>query len=125
MKPSSFLNIVETEVRGSIRPLKRHKFRINRFCWVLGLMPLLSFGQEKKDAQFTITGNIKGLTDNELVFLTDVSNPTDTVAKASAKGEQFVLNGHVAEPNLYELNLGDAKTKAPLFMGNDNISLSG
>ena len=97
---------------------------MKRFCWVLGLAPLLSFGQEKKDTQFTITGDIKGLADNELVFLTDVSNPTDTVAKAPAKGQHFVLSGHVAEPNLYELNLGSAKTKAPLFMGNYNISIS-
>ena len=98
---------------------------MNRFCWVLGLMPLLSFGQEKKDTQFTITGDIKGLADSALVFLTDVSNPTDTVAKAPVKGGHFVLSGHVAEPNLYELNLGSAKTKAPLFMGNDNISING
>jgi thiol-disulfide isomerase/thioredoxin len=88
-------------------------------------MPLLSFGQEKKDVQFTITGDIRGLVDSELVFLTDVSNPTDTVAKAPARGGHFVLNGHVAEPNLFELNLGSAKTKAPLFMGNDNITVSG
>src|SRR5713226_8832881 len=96
--------------------------------WMMGLLPLLSFGQEKqekKDGQFTITGDIKGLTDNELVFLTDVSNPTDTVSKATATGGHFVLNGHVAEPNLYELNLGSSKTKAPLFMGNDNFTISG
>ena len=119
------MDIVKTGVRGSIRPLKRHKSRINLACLMLGLAPLLSFGQEKKDTQFTITGDIKGLADNELVFLTDVSNPTDTVAKVPAKGQHFVLSGHVAEPNLYELNLGSAKTKAPLFMGNDNISVSG
>src|SRR6185503_15033699 len=118
MKPSSFLDIVKTGVRGSIRPLKRHKSRINLACLMLGLAPLLSFGQEKKDTQFTITGDIKGLADNELVFLTDVSNPTDTLSQGHAKAGHFVLKGHVQEPNLFELNLGSAKNKAPIFMGN-------
>jgi hypothetical protein len=45
---------------------------MNRFGWVLGLLPLLSFGQEKKDAKFTLNGDIKGLTDSSLVFLTDI-----------------------------------------------------
>jgi len=88
-------------------------------------LPLLSFGQEKKDTPFTITGDIKGLAENELVFLTDVSNPTDTLAQGHAKNGHFVLSGHVQEPNLFELNLGSAKIKTPLFMGNDNISISG
>jgi len=35
------------------------------------------------------------------------------------------LKGHIQEPNLFELNLGSAKTKAPLFIGNDNLSISG
>jgi len=96
-----------------------------KFCWMLGLLPLLSFGQEKKDTPFTITGDIKGLAQNELVFLTDVSNPTDTLAQGHAKNGHFVLSGHVQEPNLFELNLGSAKIKTPLFMGNDNISISG
>jgi thiol-disulfide isomerase/thioredoxin len=95
------------------------------FCWVLGLLPLLSFGQEKKDTTFTITGDIKGLLDKKLVFLTDVSNPTDTVAKTQAMGGHFVMSGHIAEPNLYELNLGSAERKSPLFMSNDKISVNG
>lgn len=94
------------------------------FC-ALGLLPLLTFGQEKKGAGFTITGDIKGLAENELVFLTDVSNPTDTLAQGRAKIGHFVLNGQVQEPNLFELNLGTVKTKTPLFMGNDNISITG
>jgi peroxiredoxin len=98
---------------------------MNKLCWMLGLLPLLVFGQEKKEARFAIIGDIKGLAENELVFLTDVSNPTDTLAQGRAKNGHFVLNGHVQEPNLFELNLGSAKTKTPLFMGNDNISISG
>jgi len=98
---------------------------MKRFFGILGLLPLLTFGQEKKDAQFIITGDIKGLTDNELVFLTDVSNPTDTLSQGHAKAGHFVLKGHVQEPNLFELNLGSAKNKAPIFMGNDNISVTG
>jgi len=98
---------------------------MKKLGWMLGLLPLLSFGQGTKGPQFTITGDIKGLADNVPVFLIDISNPTDTVSKGLAKGGHFVLNGHVPEPNIYELNLGGSQNKAPLFMGNDKIGISG
>jgi len=88
-------------------------------------LPLATAAQEARDTQFVITGTVKGLEDNSKVFITDVSNPTDTVAEALVKTGQFVLNGHVQEPNLYEVNFGSAKKKAPLFMGNDKITLTG
>lgn len=88
-------------------------------------LPLATTAQEARDTQFVITGTVKGLEDNSKVFITDVSNPTDTVATAVVKTGQFVLNGHVQEPNIYEVNFGSAKKKAPLFMGNDKILLSG
>src|SRR5258708_120272 len=77
-------------------------------------------GNERK---FTNTGNVKGGTEKSRVSLTDASNPTDTVAESRVKDGQFVLNGHVSEPNLYELNFDAVKKKAPLFMGNDKMSV--
>jgi thiol-disulfide isomerase/thioredoxin len=74
---------------------------------------------------FTIAGDVKGLTENSRVSVTDVSNPTDTVASAMVKEGKFVLSGHVTEPNLYEINFDAAKKKVPLFMGNDQMSISG
>ncbi len=79
-------------------------------------------GSENK---FTLTGTVKGATENSRVSLTDASNPTDTVAEAKVKGGQIVLSGHVSEPNLYELNFDEVKKKAPLFMGNDKMNVSG
>jgi peroxiredoxin len=88
-------------------------------------LPLATAAQKAPDTQFVITGHVQGLDENSKVFITNVSNPADTVAEALVKTGQFVLNGHVEEPNLYELNFGSAKKKAPLFMGNDKISLTG
>jgi thiol-disulfide isomerase/thioredoxin len=85
---------------------------------------MFSFGQGDKDAKFVINGKVKGLADNSKVFLVNVSTPTDTVAVAQVKGGQFVLSGHVDEPNLYEVNFGRTGKKTPLFMGNDKISMN-
>ena len=77
------------------------------------------------EERFTITGNVEGATENTKVVLTDGSNPTDTVASSVVKDGKFVLSGHVTEPNLYELNFVAAKKKAPLFIGNDKMTISG
>jgi peroxiredoxin len=92
---------------------------------VLPALPLFTLAQGAPEAKFTITGNVTGLADKSSVFVTDVNNPTDTLAETTIKGGQFVLSGHVSEPNLYEINFGDAKKKAPLFMGNDKMSITG
>jgi peroxiredoxin len=108
------------------------------FFGVLLALPMVGLAQNTKisaktsaaapaggENQFAITGTVKGATENSRVSLTDASNPTDTVAEARVKGGQFVLSGHVSEPNLYELNFDAVKKKAPLFMGNDKMSVSG
>ena len=96
-----------------------------KFLLILLAFPLFSLAQNAGDAKFVITGNVKGVEENSIVFLTDVSNPTDTVAQAPVKTGQFVLSGHVTEPNLYEINFGSAKKKTALFMGNDKITITG
>src|ERR1700743_221716 len=88
-----------------------------------GVSPNASQGAS--GSKFTITGHIKGLPENSAVFVTDVSNPTDTLAASTVKEGQFLLNGHVSEPNLFEVNFGGAKKKVPLFMGNDKINMDG
>src|ERR1700722_17534145 len=93
------------------------------FLAVILLSPVMGLAQNTN--QFTITGHIQGLPDNSGVCVTDVSNPTDTVAQSTVKGGQFVLSGHVSEPNLYEVNFLAIGKKAPLFMGNDKIDMTG
>jgi thiol-disulfide isomerase/thioredoxin len=88
-------------------------------------LSLWTFAQQPVDSGFVITGKVQGLAENSVVFVTDVTNPTDTLAETTVKAGQFVLSGRVAEPNLFEVNFGSAQKKTPLFMGNDKISLAG
>src|SRR5579859_7957101 len=97
---------------------------MNRFFGVLLAMPVLGLAQ-KGEPGFTIQGKVAGLAESSVVFVTDASNPTDTVATGSVKGGQFELRGHVSEPNLYEVNFAAAKKKVPVFLGNDKMSMSG
>ena len=95
---------------------------------LLAVLPQVTLAQQTAQTaapEFVITGNVKGLAENSSVFITDVSNPTDTLAETTVKAGQFILSGRVAEPNLFEVNFGSAQKKTPLFMGNDKINLSG
>lgn len=90
------------------------------------VLPVAGWGQTGDAAsRFSITGEVKGLTEGSRVFLTDASNPTDTLSATRVKDGQFVLHGHVGEPNLYEINFDAVKKKAPLFIGDDKMRLSG
>jgi peroxiredoxin len=92
------------------------------FFTALLALPIMGLAQQP---QFTITGNVQGLTDGSTVSVSDVSNPGDTVASSTVKNGQFVLTGHVSEPNLFEVNFEAAKKKIPLFMGNDKMQMTG
>jgi thiol-disulfide isomerase/thioredoxin len=95
------------------------------FFGVLMALPVAALAQKPAEAGFTIQGKIAGLAEKSAVFITDASNPTDTVATATVKGGQFELKGHVSEANLYEVNFGGPKKKVPVFLGNDKMSMSG
>jgi len=102
------------------------KIRVNMklFLSVLVALPVLAMAQAGGNG-FAISGSVKGAAENTKVSLTDGSNPTDTIASTLVKDGKFTLKGHVSEPNLYELNFVAAGKKAPLFMGNDKMSVSG
>lgn len=95
------------------------------FLGVLMVLPGWVLAQKPAEKGFTIDGKVTGVAESSAVFITDASNPTDTVATGVVKGGQFVLKGHVSEPNLYEVNFGAAKKKVPVFLGNDKMSMSG
>src|SRR5882724_3766206 len=90
-----------------------------------GAMAQGTAAQAGSEPKFLISGNVKGLMDNSDVFLTDLNNPTDTLARTNVKAGQFELSGHIGEPGLYEVNFGSVGKKTPLFIGNDKISLAG
>lgn len=81
--------------------------------------------QQKKPVGFHIEGHIYGMSEKSVVTLTDANKTTDTLAKSVAENGLFVLNGHVSEPNLFVLNFETAKKKAPIFIGNDAITITG
>jgi peroxiredoxin len=81
--------------------------------------------QNSTAAGFTITGNISGLTEKSRVSVTDVNNPTDTLARGVVNKGKFVLKGALAEPNLVQVNLDGAQKKTILFIGNETLTVSG
>ena len=48
------------------------------FLNLLWLIPVLAFAQRDK---FEISGQVSGLANGSLVFLTDANNPTDTLSR--------------------------------------------
>jgi peroxiredoxin len=99
--------------------------KINLFFVSLWVLPLALAAQPKGSGRFVIMGSIKGLPEKSLVFLTSASNSSDTLSKGRAITGNFLLKGHIGEPNLFELNFGSAREKIPLFIGNDSIKIAG
>jgi peroxiredoxin len=95
---------------------------MKKLLFILVLSPLLSVGQKKG---FVINGSLTGIADNSVVSLTDVNNPTDTVAKALVKKNTFVLKGNLPEPGLFNLNFSSVQKKGMLFLDNSAMTISG
>ena len=51
---------------------------MKQFLYILLLFPVISFGQT---GRFTITGTVTNLKEGTQISLSDVNNPTDTIAK--------------------------------------------
>lgn len=81
--------------------------------------------QQKKEVGFRIEGHINGIGDKTVVTLSDGNKTTDTLARTTVKDGLFVLRGRVTEPNLFVLNFESAKKKAPIFIGNESITING
>jgi thiol-disulfide isomerase/thioredoxin len=103
----------------------KNKDKMKLFFAAMLTIPVFGLAQTTTEPHFHIAGQVKGLTENSPVFVTDDSNPTDTVAQSTVKAGQFVLTGHLTEPNLYDVNFGSSKNKAHLFIGNDKVTLTG
>lgn len=93
--------------------------------YILLFFPLFSIAQTKPVQGFTVTGTIKGLTENEVVTFTDVNNADDTLARTLVKKGVFVLKGTIKEPNMYNVNFHGSQKKMMLFMGNDVVTVTG
>lgn len=87
------------------------------------LVPGFAFAQNKKS--FELTADIQGLPGKTTVYIVDVNEPTDTIAKAAATDGKFVLKGNIEEANLHHINFVESKKKALLFIGPDKIRIAG
>src|ERR1044072_3137385 len=95
---------------------------MKKILMVLGVVPILAMGQQNA---FTVNGAISGIKNKSLVSLTDLNNPTDTLAKSIVANNAFQLKGMLREPTLCNLNLGDVQKKTLLFLDNSMVTLSG
>jgi peroxiredoxin len=84
------------------------------------LLPFSVFAQNK----LTVKGKLKGLKDSTPVYITDVNNPTDTIASTIAKAERFHLQGKLEEPALVNISLG-AEKPVMTFLAGSSIRITG
>ena len=95
---------------------------MKKFLALLLFVPFVLSAQKK----FVINGSLNGLPEGSPVSLSNVNTPGDTIAQAIVKtGGAFELRGTVAEPNLYQLNFDGVQKKSVLFIGNDQVNVSG
>ena len=98
---------------------------MKKYFLFLGIFIGSAQAQQQKQTGFRVEGHIRGIADKSVVTLTDANKPTDTLARTTVKAGVFVLTGQVTEPNLLILNLGSAKKKTSLFIGNETVALTG
>ena len=92
---------------------------------LLLLVPGFLMAQGSPVSGFSITGTIKGLSENAVETLIDFNNTNHTLARTLVKKGTFNLKGRIAEPNLYQVNFHDVQKKFLFFIGYDTVSLTG
>ena len=98
---------------------------MKRTIFILLLAPFLAFSQNVPKKGFTITATLKGLSENELVTINDMNNADDTLGRSKVKKGVFILKGFVEEPNLVTINFHNSQKKLMLFLGNDQVKITG
>lgn len=90
------------------------------FIALAASLSISSFAQN-----FVIKGNVSGLTDNSLVYLSNPANEKDTLAKAKVTKGSFVLKGKLEDIDSRFLIFPSINKKTVLFIGNDNVTVTG
>ncbi|MFL9484524.1 thioredoxin-like domain-containing protein [Chitinophagaceae bacterium LWZ2-11] len=88
--------------------------------FILMLLPIAALAQNEG---FTIKGNIKGLKDSTLVFMTNSTGTT--IAQDYAFNGVFTLKGKLENTDLYQLGFIGYKDVAETFMGNETVTVTG
>ena len=92
---------------------------IKKILFIL-LLPLSVMAQNN----YTIKGTIKGLKDSSVVFLVSSATGT-TIAQDLSYNGKFMLTGKVENADIYQVSFIGTKNVIDVFMGNDNISITG
>jgi peroxiredoxin len=85
------------------------------------LIPAVSFGQSEKG--FTIKGQVAGLKDSTLVYLTSANGTA--VAQAYASRGSFNLFGKLEAEDVYQVNFIGYPESYETYLTNDNITVTG
>ncbi len=93
---------------------------MKRCVLILAMLPMLSVAQNK----LHITGKIKGIAEGEVISLTDVNRPADTLAKGKVSNGAFELNATLKEAMMLNINLG-ANRKLMTFLDNSQVKIEG
>lgn len=86
------------------------------------LFPLSLIAQNNTDG-FVITGKIKGLPENSVVYLAG-NGENDTIAKAIVKQNSFLLKGKFSGSDGAMLLLTGIERRMFLFIGNETVNIS-
>jgi peroxiredoxin len=87
---------------------------------LVALLPTFVMAQNK----LTITGKVAGIKEGQLISLTDVNKPADTLAKAKFSNGIFVLKGELKEPMILNINMGEQKSLMT-FLDNSSVKVTG
>ncbi len=95
------------------------------------LFPLFSFGQNQKninpnsEGDFSITGNIKGLPDSTMVFISRPGQSSDVLATAYAREGKFNLFGKITDEDIYQINFIGYPDQSEVFLTPGKINVAG
>ncbi|WP_332737219.1 TlpA disulfide reductase family protein [Flavihumibacter sp.] len=107
-------------MRTKFLPLLSIRFLYLAFLTVGFISPV--FAQTNN---FSIKGNIEGLADKSLVYLTDPDQPGDTIARTISDKSRFELKGELLQTKLYNIVFLPADKKALVFLDPKNVSVTG
>jgi peroxiredoxin len=110
----------KNEKELSLQASKYQKMNLKKSVIFLFLLPGFAFAQKS----LKITGNVKGLKEASVVFMTDINHPSDTLGKAVVKKGAFVLNSTLKEPTLATLSLAPGKNIITFF-DNSKMKING
>ncbi|HEY6975715.1 MAG TPA: TlpA disulfide reductase family protein [Chitinophagaceae bacterium] len=96
---------------------------MNRVLFFMLFFPLVVTAQNVNDTGFIITGNIKNLSENSIVYFAG-NNENDTIAKTTVKQGNFILTGKVSNTDGRMLIFPAANARLFLFIGNERINIS-